>query len=200
MITEDDPIRFLLVRAINSDPCVPWQAKQRTDDSDSHSVPSHPVAPDRTIDVYATSPRLPPCTVTDADPVPAWLTRRIWLTDPTSTEYASVMLRRRCRPAVSVSRLVPCRPCPALHRTDVSDSHSVPSHAVLVYRACWLYHVAHSNPAPCTVRLVEPVPALLVFLAALTIPKSVDILYICDPVPTRSPDVMATLFVPRHDA
>ena len=42
-----------------------------TDVTDSHSVPSHPVAPDRTIDVYATSPRFAPRTVTDADPVPA---------------------------------------------------------------------------------------------------------------------------------
>ena len=54
-------------------PRVPRPAKHRTDVSDSHSVPSHPVAPDRTIDVYATSPRLPPCTVTDPDPVPGLL-------------------------------------------------------------------------------------------------------------------------------
>ena len=44
-----------------------------TDVSDSHSVPSQPVCPSLAIAVYATSPRLAPCTVTDADPVPARL-------------------------------------------------------------------------------------------------------------------------------
>ena len=57
-----------------------------TDVSDSHSVPSHPVAPVRVIPVYVTSPRLAPCTVTDADPVPARLYPRLKLIDPTSIE------------------------------------------------------------------------------------------------------------------
>ena len=87
-----------------------------------------------------------------------------------------------------------------MHRTDVSDSHSVPSHPVELYRACWLYHVTHSNPPPCTVTLVDPVPALLVFLAVLTTPLSIDIMNISVPDPTRSPDVIDTRLVPRNDA
>ena len=86
------------------------------------------------------------------------------------------------------------------HRTDVSDFHSVPSHPVELYRACWLYHVTHSNPPPCTVTLVDPVPALLVFLAVLTTPLSIDIMNISVPDPTRSPDVIDTRLVPRNDA
>ena len=56
-------------------PRAPCPTMHRTDVSDSHSVPSHPVCPSRPIAVYATSPRLAPCTVTDADPVPARLGR-----------------------------------------------------------------------------------------------------------------------------
>jgi hypothetical protein len=36
--------------------------------------------------VNATSPRLDPCTVTDAEPVAALFSRRIMLIDPRSTE------------------------------------------------------------------------------------------------------------------
>ena len=39
------------------------EEKHRTDVSDSHSVPSHPVWPDRTIAVSIASPRPAPCTV-----------------------------------------------------------------------------------------------------------------------------------------
>ena len=67
-------------------PRAPCPTMHRTDVSDSHSVPSHPVCPSRAIAVYATSPRLAPCTVTDADPVPARLYPRLTLTAPTSTE------------------------------------------------------------------------------------------------------------------
>merc|ERR1712091_365320 len=76
-------------------PRVPRPAKHRTDVSDSHSVPSHPVAPDRTIDVYATSPRLPPCTVTDADPVPPRFDPRNTLTVPASTDIVWLKLPDR---------------------------------------------------------------------------------------------------------
>ena len=77
-----------------------------TDVSDSHSVPSHPVCPDRTIAVIPTSPRLDPCTVTDADPVPAAFPRCITLNIASRTEYASDMLPPRS-PAVITTRRVP---------------------------------------------------------------------------------------------
>ena len=90
-------------------PAADRPTRHRTDVSDSHSVPSHPVCPDRTIAVCATSPRPAPCTVTDPDPVPALFSRRITLIDPTSTEYPSDILPDRS-PAVIVTRRVPPAP------------------------------------------------------------------------------------------
>ena len=63
----------------------------RTDVSDSHSVPSHPVCPSRAIAVYATSPSPAPCTVTDVDPVPARFPLRITLIVCTSYEWRAIM-------------------------------------------------------------------------------------------------------------
>ena len=57
-----------------------------TDVSDSHSVPSHPVCPIRPTAVTPTSPSPAPCTVTDADPVPARFSRLDMLMLPDSTE------------------------------------------------------------------------------------------------------------------
>ena len=166
--------------------------RHRTDVSDSHSVPSHPVCPDRTIAVIPTSPRLDPCTVTDADPVPALLSRRIVLMDPTSTEYASDMLPDRS-PAVIVTRRVPRPPCPARHRTDVSDSHSVPSHPVCPDRTIAVTAVS-PTPAPCTVTDADPVPARLYPSITLITPASIDITAV--PLPDRSPAVIVTRRVP----
>jgi hypothetical protein len=42
--------------------------------------------------VCVTSPMLAPCTVTDADPVPARFCRRITLKAPTSTDHPCVTL------------------------------------------------------------------------------------------------------------
>ncbi len=104
----------------------------RNDVSDSHSVPSHPVCPIRPSAVNATKPRLDPCTVTDADPVLPMLARCITLR-LRSSENASDMLRPSMSD-VNVKRRVCWDPCPARHRTDVSDSHSVPSHPVCPIR------------------------------------------------------------------
>ena len=71
-------------------PRAPCPTMHRTDVSDSHSVPSHPVCPSRPIAVYATSPRLAPCTVTDAEPVIALFIRRLWLMATRSIEYITV--------------------------------------------------------------------------------------------------------------
>ena len=68
-------------------PGAPCPTRHRTDVSDSHSVPSHPVCPDRTIAVIPTSPRLDPCTVTDADPVPALFALRVMLSPAMSTDH-----------------------------------------------------------------------------------------------------------------
>ena len=77
-----------------------------TDVSDSHSVPSHPVHPSLPMLVYATSPRLAPCTVTDADPVPARFDLLAELNDSMSNVRPCVPLAPRS-PAVIATRRVP---------------------------------------------------------------------------------------------
>jgi len=122
---------------------------------------------------------LAPCTVTDADPVPALFLQRITLPEPTSTDHAWLMLPY-CLSTVNTSRLVPRAPCPALHRTDVSDSHAVPSHLVCPDRTDAVKAKA-PNPAPCTVTDVALVPALLYPLVTLTLLVSIE--YAAVPLP-----------------
>jgi len=123
----------------------PRLRRHRTDVSDSQSVPSHPVCPVRPLAVCRTIPNPAPCTVTDAEPVPARLEMRSLLTTSMSTDQAWLMLPAR-DPAVKTILLVPCSPSATRHRTDVSDSQSVPSHPVCPWRAL-------------TVRRVRPMPA-----------------------------------------
>ena len=100
------PHRSPAVIATRRVPADPRPTRHRTDVSDSHSVPSHPVWPDRTIAVSAASPRPAPCTVTDAEPVPPLLCPRPTLIQTMSTEYPSDMLPDRS-PAVIATRRVP---------------------------------------------------------------------------------------------
>ena len=103
--------------------------RHTVDVSDPHSVPSHTVAPIRPPSVYCLSPIPPPCTVTLTDPVPPTFDLRTVDSDPTSALVAS-LTDPDPPPAVTDTLLVPSNPAPARHRADVSDSHSVPSHAV----------------------------------------------------------------------
>ena len=185
--------RSLAVITTRRVPPAPCPALHRTDVSDSHSVPSHPVCDDRTIAVKATAPKPAPFTVTAADPVPALLYPLVTLTLPVSIEYTAVPLLSRST-AVITTRRVPRAPCPALHRTDVSDSHSVPSHPVCPHRTIAVKATAPKT-APCTVTDVDPVPALLYPLIALTMPVSIE--YSAVPLPDRCPDVITTRHVPR---
>ena len=177
-------------RRVSPDPC---PTRHRTDDSDSHSVPSHPVSPIRPIAVSDTSPSPAPCTVTDADPVPARLPRLIMLVPVMSNEYAPDMLPLPS-PAVITTRRVPRAPCPTRHRTDVSDSHSVPSHPVCPIRPIAVSDTSPS-PAPCTVTDADPVPARFRCRDTLTLPESND--SATELLPPRSPAVIAIRRVPR---
>jgi hypothetical protein len=143
------PTRSPTVMTTRRVPRGPCPTMQRTDVSDSHSVPSHPVSPACSIAVKAASPRLDPCTVTDADPVPKLLPPRVKLTELRSTEYASVMLPPRS-PAVNKTSCDPRDPCPTRPRTDVSESHCVPSHPVSPDRNIPVYHTS-PRLDPCTV-------------------------------------------------
>ena len=100
---------------------------------------------------------LDPCTVTDVDPVPARLSRCIILIDARSTDHTCDMLPPDS-PTVITTRRVPRAPWPTMHLTDVSDSHSVPSHPVWPCRTL-LEYVTSPMLDPCTVIDTEPVPA-----------------------------------------
>ena len=73
---------------------------------------------------------LAPCSVTLADPVAAPFPFRITLIVPASSDTPWLKLPY-LPPVVSVTRRLPCTPCPVWHRIDVSASHVVRSHAVL---------------------------------------------------------------------
>ena len=67
---------------------------------------------------------LAPCTVSDMDPVPSTLLRRITLSPGKSTDQPWLWLPPRS-PVVITTRRVPLAPCPTRHRNDVSDAHPV---------------------------------------------------------------------------
>ena len=151
-------------------PAAPCPTRHRTDVSDCQSVPSHPVWPRRPRTVYLAIPMLDPCTVIDAEPVPARFPRRVLLILIVSTDQALVKLPIRC-PTVMTDRRVPPAPCPNRHLTDVSDTHSVDSHAVLPYRALCVY-ATMPMLAPSTVIDADPVPARFHPRIRLTLPPS----------------------------
>jgi hypothetical protein len=102
---------------------------------------------------------LDPCTVSIAEPVPAWLTRRNTRSPPMSTDHPWLALPSRC-PAVITTRRVALAPCPTRHRTDVSDCHCVPSHPVCPWRIFAVYETIPMLD-PCTIIDADPVPAWL---------------------------------------
>jgi len=135
--------------------------------------------------VNATSLRLDPCTVNEADPVPALFSRRITLNNPKSIENACDMLPDRSPEVNNIRRLAPA-PCPVRHRMDVSDSHSVPSHPVCPDRTMAV-NATSPRLDPCTVTAADPVPAL--FSRRITLSKTKTPEKACDRVPDRSPTV-----------
>ena len=166
----------------------------RTDVSDSHSVPSHPVCPPRPFTVSAASPSPDPCTVTDADPVPPVLLRVMMLIIPPSIDTA-ILIDPPRPPAVTTAMVMPLALWPPIiHRTDVSDSHSVPSHPVCPARPIDV-SVVSPSPDPCTVTSAEPVPATLLRDAPLMLPPSIE--YPSVMLPPRSPAVTSAAAVPR---
>src|SRR6056300_729219 len=187
------PDRCPAVTTARLDPCTPCPTMHRTDVSDTHSVASHPVCPSRALPVYAMMPMLAPCTVTDAEPVPARLLRRAMLSPAMSVDQPSDTLAPRS-PAVITTRRVPRAPCPTMHLIDVSDSHSVASHPVCPSRALPVYATSPML-APCSVTDAEPVPARLLRRAMLSPAMSVD--QPSDTLAPRSPAVITTRRVPR---
>jgi hypothetical protein len=115
---------------------------------------------------------LAPCTVTEADPVPPLLPLRIALSIPASKDTPTLTLPCLA-PALTTTCRLPITPCPTWHRTDVSASHVVRSHAVLPTPIDPVY-VASPRLDPCTVTLDDPVAARLLRLDPLTILTSTE--------------------------
>jgi uncharacterized lipoprotein YajG len=72
---------------------------------------------------------LPPCIVTDTAPVAAKLGLDTELIELDSADKAELTLSY-LNPAVTCTLLLACPPCAARQAMDVSDCHTVPSHAV----------------------------------------------------------------------
>jgi len=151
---------------------LPAGTRHRTDESDSHSFPSHAVSPTRIAPDTPNWPKDLPATVTLVDPVPARFPECIVLNAGTSNDNPSVMLPAST-PAVTTTLRVPPIPDPTRHRTDESESHSVPSHAVAPALPSWLYDTS-PKPAPFIVTLIDPVPGLLLLAVTLTETRSYD--------------------------
>eukprot|EP00961_Rhodomonas_salina_P165959 2236131-Rhodomonas_salina.1 len=186
------PARSPTVIATRRVPRTPSTTRHLTDVSDSQAVPSHPVCPTWAIPEYAFCPRHPPSTVTLVDPVPARFLPATTLT-AMSTDQLAVTLPA-CSPTVITTLLVPLIPSPSLHRTDVSDSHAVPSQMLYLTPTRNVYPCA-PMPAPCTVRLADPVPPLLFPTTTLKVPVSTDQLAVR--LPILPPTVTTTCRLPR---
>ena len=106
-----------------------WVTEHTIEDSDCHKDASDDEPETLTPSVRETKPTYDPCTVTDAEPVPARLPRRAMLSPAMSADHPEDTLPPRS-PAVITTRRVPRAPCPTMHLIDVSDSHSVVSDAV----------------------------------------------------------------------
>ena len=126
-VSEDDCDPAVTTTRRISEPSVP--TKHLEDVSEPHSVASHEVWPTRDIDVRENVPSPLPYTVTLAEPVPKRLVDSPELTTTIPKETAS-----DSEADTLPTETATCTLCetdePARHRADVSDSHSVPSHAV----------------------------------------------------------------------
>ena len=150
-------------------PCELWH---RTDVSDSHVDRSQVDCPAAPYAVYAARPMLAPCTVKLADPVEALLVLRMMLMAPTSKDIPPLTLPYLAPTLIPTCRL-PITLRPTWHRTDVSASHVVRSHAVRPTLAEAVY-VVSPRLDPCTVTLVDPVAARLLRLDTLAMPSSAE--------------------------
>jgi hypothetical protein len=166
--------------------------KHLTDVSDCHAVAWHLVPPTRAIPVKSTWPRLDPWIVTDPEPVPGPLLRRITLNIARSIVYAFEMLPPRSA-TVSTTRRVPLAPWPTKHHNEVSECHFVFSHPVLSNRAL-LEKRVYPMLAPCTVTEDVPVLARFVLCIVLILVKSTE--YAFDMLPLFCTEVTTVRRVP----
>jgi hypothetical protein len=99
--------------------------RQRTDDTDTHTVTARELPPTRPLLLRSAQPKLDPRSVTLAPPVAAKFFLTALLTDtPSCVNASSAHIRGRTTVATHASRMP--APLVALQRTDDSDVHAVP--------------------------------------------------------------------------
>jgi hypothetical protein len=165
---------------------------QASEDSDFHPVLSPAVPPTRAPALLSTCPIPAPYTVRLLAPVDTKFTVRAPLILPASTVTASVTLLA-LSPAVATTRALPVGHPAATQVIDVSDIHVEDSHPVWPALAL-LQYIAAPIPAPCTVRLADPVPPtfttciLLIMLTSTEKPMLI--------LPARTPELIDTSLLP----
>ena len=150
----------------------PSPPRHRTAVSDSHALRSHDVPCVRACPHTSPCPIDAPYTVTLADPVEARFLTFTALAAPPLTEYPAVVLPSRA-PALKISRTLLPTPCPAPHRTAVSDAHVVTSLALL---PCFIPPDSREPPIPDPYNVTLADPELPIFprLATLSDGRSPD--------------------------
>jgi len=144
---------------------------------DTQTELSQAVNPKRAPPVYVgISSSIEPVTVTISPPAGNRFTvvfiRRTEEID-TRSELSATLIDPALEPRVTKMPRLPARSLAALHRIDVSDSHSVDSHPVCPARPIAVSDVSPS-PDPCTVTDVDPVPAALIRVTMLRPGASID--------------------------
>jgi hypothetical protein len=174
-------------------PIAPWLSRHRADVSDAQLVCSQELPPCLPAPDIHTTPIPAPCIVTLSAPLEAPLLRHAPLNDLPSPEKASLTLPTR-KFTLTVAIRLPALPCPTLHRTLVSDIHTVSSHDVCPTRPPIPVVPASPSPAPDIVTLADPVPPRFDCPTTLILPRSTD----CDNVvlPTLCPTLIATRPLP----
>ena len=135
-------------------------------------MPSHPVPPIPAPKLDPETPRSAPLTVRLPPPVVAWFARATPVIHPTSYVPASDTVPV-IDPAVTTARTLPPSPDDALHDTELSDTHPVPSHLVPPAPAPTLYPAAPRS-LPLTVTLPCPVVPTFTSPTPDTVPASYD--------------------------
>ena len=162
-----------------------------TDVSDAHAVAPHAVSPIDARAVPSASPACAPCTVTRDEPVPGMLAWRSELrsgTDPDRRSEAELTLNAE----VSSTRRLPTAPPGYARQTiDVSETHVVDWHVSSSIRDA---NETEPGPmlVPCRVTLTEPVAAVLLLSAPLTVAASSSSGRTASTLPSRLPAVADT--------
>jgi len=153
-------------------PAAPCSTRHCIPVSDTHFDASHPDWPTRTRALLQVSPTPAPYNVITTDPVVPLFAAVPKLIPPESVLNPEVKLPTRT-PVVTEASRDRIAPCPDWHRTDVSDSHAVPSHKVLPNEATSVYDPSPMLP-PCIDTLIDPVASRLPRRMLLALIASTD--------------------------